>query len=508
MRRLTLVFLLLVFLATVGCEILPKRRIKPTMYNPFPSLTEVAVVPFVNRADGSSLSGMMVAKEYGNELSKIPGFNVMPQKSVEEAMILSGITRFDNIEDVRKLGRLLKADVVVVGDIHDHSSYYPPRLKLETKWYATNPYLQYIPKGYAMPWGTPEEAMIPDRILFEAEHELAREQLKTQIPDDPNVNSDEETLEQMRKRQLEQKKNPDVTFNSNKHRKKVNRDIMQVNYFEEMSAQDEEYGNGSDSGSESEENTEDDLDTQIQKGQAISLNQMLLRSGITRIPDIEAIPPEQRQEDYPPPKPALPELYYGPQQTLWLNQNQNDYIDQSLNQQSPFVGHYPGYPIPQWVSPEMMQDYGQIYGVVPPLPAVYPMMPGMSVPNQPDLVIGEPDRFPGLPSDWPDPRGFIPDGPKEVKPRGIYNNGPVMRHVALYDGNDSEFTQALADWDYLFRDDKRVVSWQSVLKNDAEFVRFCCRMSIWETLGSRGGAGKSQTVIIQPKPWYGGKPYR
>ncbi len=238
---------------------------------------------------------------------------------------------------------------------------------------------------------------------------------------------------------------------------------------------------------------------------------MLMRSGISHLPNAPRKPlgMEEPEPDYPPTEPPLPSLFYGPDQTLWSDRNQGNRTLKSMTPQRPFPGQYPGYPPPPGSTPEELARYGQLYGVVPPLPAMYPMMPGISIPGQEGLVIGEPDRFPGLPAEWPDPRGFIPDGPKPEKPKAeISNNGPIMRHVAMFDGNDSEFTQALQDWDFTSRDDRRLMSWQSVLHNESEFIRFCCRMHIWQMLGARGGAGKAEIVRREYKLWFGGtKPY-
>ena len=125
------------------------------------------------------------------------------------------------------------------------------------------------------------------------------------------------------------------------------------------------------------------------------------------------------------------------------------------------------------------------------------------------MVMGEPDRFPGLPKDWPDPRGLIPEGPEPERPvRKVKNNGPILHHIAIYNGNDSEFMQALEDYDFLFRDDKRIASKQSLLNNRTEFISFCCRLHIWEMLSARGGAGRAEKVVREWKLWHGGKrPY-
>jgi len=120
----------------------------------------------------------------------------------------------------------------------------------------------------------------------------------------------------------------------------------------------------------------------------------------------------------------------------------------------------------------------------------------------------QPPTMPGFPPVWPDARGFIPTGPQMAPPTDVaVNNGPVISHVNIYLANDSQLTQALSDYDFLFRDDKRVTGWQTVLSNRAEFIAFCCRLHIWETFMARGGAGQAEKVRRMWKPWHGERPY-
>ena len=59
---------------------------------------------------------------------------------------------------------------------------------------------------------------------------------------------------------------------------------------------------------------------------------------------------------------------------------------------------------------------------------------------------GPPGLGAGLPPDWPDERGFIPPGPRPVRPMCIPQNGPVMTHTRIYHGADAEFSEALASY--------------------------------------------------------------
>jgi hypothetical protein len=100
---------------------------------------------------------------------------------------------------------------------------------------------------------------------------------------------------------------------------------------------------------------------------------------------------------------------------------------------------------------------------------------------------------PGLPPGWPDERGFIPPGPSPVRPPCMANDGPVITHTRLYQGNNAEFTEALESY-YSFRDEARFGGWQTYLQRSNDFIRFCCHMHISEMLSARGGAGETRVV--------------
>ncbi|MBN2581213.1 MAG: hypothetical protein JXB10_19685 [Pirellulales bacterium] len=103
----------------------------------------------------------------------------------------------------------------------------------------------------------------------------------------------------------------------------------------------------------------------------------------------------------------------------------------------------------------------------------------------------------GFPPDWPDPKGFVPPGPRTTPPPLVPTNAPVLEHVRTYNGNDMEFTTALSSY-YDFRDDARSGGWQSYLQRSDDFIRFCCHMHIAEMLSARGGAGESRVTWRWP----------
>jgi hypothetical protein len=135
---------------------------------------------------------------------------------------------------------------------------------------------------------------------------------------------------------------------------------------------------------------------------------------------------------------------------------------------------------------------------VDPAPAMPPGMPPSGIPVMPGIpgatgTTGAIVAGGALPPNWPDERGFIPPGPSPVRPPCVPNNGPIMTHTRLYQGNDSEFTEALASYVH-FRDDARFGGWQNYLQRSDDFIRFCCHMNISEMLSARGGAGETRVV--------------
>ena len=102
-----------------------------------------------------------------------------------------------------------------------------------------------------------------------------------------------------------------------------------------------------------------------------------------------------------------------------------------------------------------------------------------------------------LPPDWPDPIGFLPEGPSPTRPPLIAQAEPIITHTRLYDGNDEHFTQQVSEYFY-FKDDARYGGWQAYLQRSEDFVRVCCYLHVTETLAARGGAGKSRVVWRWP----------
>jgi len=349
-----------------GCSLLPDVAHQPTLHNPFPQLSRVAVAPFFNLSEEPTLSGVDVATAYYAELQSVPGFEVVPVGVVETAMLAHGI-ELTGPAEARRLAQVLDVDAVVVGAVTDYTPYYPPQMGVRVEWYAANPGFHPIPPGYGLPWGTAEEEQIPDRLVLEAEMALAREQLATQTPT-----------------------------------------------YEEVPAPQ-------------------------------------------KLPAKE-IPAPQAESGPPGPAPTGPDWGSG-------------------------------------VNPLAHQGEGGAAGdLMPAAEAASPSGTGDSI----FTALGSAGLPPtGLPPDWPDPKGFVPSPPRVTPPTMQPSDEPVMRHTAIYRGNDSDFTAALESY-YRFRDEARFGGWQSYLQRSDDFVRFCCRMHIWQMLSARGGAGETRVVWRWP----------
>ena len=174
---------LLPLVGFAGCAlVLPEVSHKPVIRNPFPQLSRVAVAPFFNHSDESTVDGRDFAMAYFSELQMTPGFEVVPLGVVEEAIIANQIN-LRGPGEARRLAQLLGVDAVVVGAVTDYTPYYPPRCGLHIEWYTANPGYHEIPAGYGLPWNTPEEEYIPDSLVYESQMALARAQMATQAPD-------------------------------------------------------------------------------------------------------------------------------------------------------------------------------------------------------------------------------------------------------------------------------------------------------------------------------------
>ena len=501
--KLLALLLTLLGLGLSGCEVMPVTRYKPTLHNPFVgNMRSVAVLPFYNYTGNPKVDGREFADYFAIELQKVPGFRVIPNKVVEDTMWEHdlGLHKIESVDDIRYLAQLLKVDAVVVGKIHNFSMSYPPLTKFDTEWYSVNPYLHPIVEGYGLPWGTEYERFIPDKIVLLSEMNLAEAQIKTQTPQfDP--------IKPKSQQHDEDNFNAAVELSPPKLARREGT-IRQMSATQAAATIPNNLRVDSTS--------EDYLNEESAKKQDLAVSKLLAGTGVPFVPEGAIMTDKDKKEmflqstqDHPFKQGPWKSETAQENQLPWSSQNPYPSYQQNMLNPGGFAGNYPGFPPPDGQIPGQMTEYGWVAQPIQPVQPMYPLMPGMIVEGQYGMVMGEPDRFPGLPAEWPDPRGFIPAGPKPERPVGTKkNDGPIISWIGVYNGGDSEFMQALQDYDLLFRDDKRLNSKESILRNSKEFMAFCCRMHIWEIFSARGGAGQAEKVSRAWKPWMGGeRPY-
>lgn len=170
-----------------GCSLVPETRTRDVLHNPFPQLKRVAILPFFNQSEHPNLDGDAVARAYYAALQAIPGFEVLPV-GVTAMQWQAYATQFGEPRtgaEFQRLAQMMDVEAIVVGSVTDYDAYYPPRMAMTVHWYASSEGFHPIPAGYGLPWGTKGEEKIPARIVRETEFELARSQLRTQIPREP-----------------------------------------------------------------------------------------------------------------------------------------------------------------------------------------------------------------------------------------------------------------------------------------------------------------------------------
>ncbi len=180
----TILSALALVLGVSGCSLFPEARQRDRIHNPFPQLKRVAVLPFFNQSSEPTVDGEMVAEKYYAALQAIPGFEVLPIGVTKAQWLQYARTHGEpsSGRDFQRLAQHLGVEAIVVGSVTDFEAYYPPRMAMTVHWYAANEGFHPIPAGYGLPWGTENEKQIPQRIVRDAEFELARSQLATQTP--------------------------------------------------------------------------------------------------------------------------------------------------------------------------------------------------------------------------------------------------------------------------------------------------------------------------------------
>lgn len=177
--------------------------------------------------------------------------------------------------------------------------------------------------------------------------------------------------------------------------------------------------------------------------------------------------------------------------------SEEEFIPSSLVQQAEFelarqqlATQTPPIPAEEQGGPEVIPSSRLLAQTGDGPPTVAPPL----VPAEPRMLAEHPAN---VPPEWPDPRGFIPPPPSAARPTPRPQFEPIISHVRVYHGNDSDLTQRLASY-FDFRDDARFGGWEGYLQRPDDFLRFCCHMHVTETLAARGGAGDSRVVWRWP----------
>jgi hypothetical protein len=169
--------------------------------------------------------------------------------------------------------------------------------------------------------------------------------------------------------------------------------------------------------------------------------------------------------------------------------------------------------IPRWVHNEAQRALAaeQLKSQTPVMPEPVPIMPEDRLPKplttdqqldanklaEAEQTMSGGEEQQALPADWPDPRGFIPDGPQTQRPPLLAQHEPIISHMRSFNGHDEDLTEQLEDYFY-YRDDARFGGWQAYLQRSEDFIRFCCYQHLAETLISRGGQDKSRLIFRWP----------
>lgn len=161
-------------------------------------------------------------------------------------------------------------------------------------------------------------------------------------------------------------------------------------------------------------------------------------------------------------------------------------------------------PEPLIYEAELAKARAQLKAQTPPIESE--TSPAAPATNEPELLPVPPEVPDGASPDNPQQaahvqpivasRTGVTTGPLEtIGENSPPKNMPVIRETRIYHGNDRDFTTALSTYAF-FRNDARYGGWEAYLQRSDDFIRFCCRMHISETLSARGGAAKTRVAWL------------
>lgn len=120
-------------LALCGCLGETYRNPDP---NPFQGVKRVAVAPFLDRTGAKGFDGTKAGDAFASEVLMHPGFEVVRPAQVMDAAAGKGM-RLETAEDYLALAKVLDADAIVVAEVTELNSYYPPRTTVALQFLMT-----------------------------------------------------------------------------------------------------------------------------------------------------------------------------------------------------------------------------------------------------------------------------------------------------------------------------------------------------------------------------------
>lgn len=190
-KRLLILLTVLFTFWTGGCRYLFPEWVGRLSYwevnpsNPFKRIRKIAVIPFINFTD-HELNTLDLAQSMEREFANFEGFQVVPTRQAEQVRIQHRIP-LNSAANVRKLGRLLRVDAVVVCSVFEYDPYGYPRYGVTLQLYPTSlldhdyvdiESLSRAGLPFALPESTRERPLIGFTELFDAHSRFLRGKLK------------------------------------------------------------------------------------------------------------------------------------------------------------------------------------------------------------------------------------------------------------------------------------------------------------------------------------------
>lgn len=110
-------------LALSGCLGETYRNPEP---NPFKGVKRVAVAPFLDRTGAKGFDGTKAGDAFASELLMHEGFDVVRPGQVANAAAAKGL-KLETAEEYLAVAKALDADAIVVAEVTELNTFYPPR---------------------------------------------------------------------------------------------------------------------------------------------------------------------------------------------------------------------------------------------------------------------------------------------------------------------------------------------------------------------------------------------